>query len=199
MNPEDSLGATTHDPVAFEEAEGMLELQIVTGPQPGRKFALSKRVSSIGKSPAADFQIVARGVSREHAKVILVDDGSKTVVNIVDLDSTNGTFVNRGRVDVSLIRERDRIQLGANVTLTLARKSTASAEEPVEELTPRQLEIARFVAAGARNAEIARSLNVTPRTVASHLERTYRALGIGSRTELTRWLMERGLEDEACS
>ena len=52
-----TLGATTHDPVAFEEAEGMLELQIVTGPQPGRKFALSKRVSSIGKSPAADFQM----------------------------------------------------------------------------------------------------------------------------------------------
>ncbi len=168
-------------------------LEIIRGPRPGRKFALDKRVSVIGKSRAADIQIVAHGVSRSHAKVILVDDGPMAVINVVDLESTNGTFVNRGRVDMAMVREKEMIQLGAHLTLTLSRRAVAVAEEPVVELTPRQLEVARLVVAGARNAEIARSLDVTPRTVASHLERIYGALGMGSRTELTRWMVEQGL------
>lgn len=187
--------ATTHEPVAFDEGEGALEFQIIEGPKAGRRFALDQRVTVIGKSPDADIQIVARGVSRRHAKVIIASDGARNVLNLVDLESTNGTFVNRERVDVSLLREHDRIQLGANVTLTLARAST-QAREATTALTPRQLEIARCVAAGARNAEIARSLEITTRTVASHLERIYSALEIGSRTELTRWLLEQGLEHD---
>ncbi|MEM9453743.1 MAG: FHA domain-containing protein [Myxococcota bacterium] len=190
------LEATTHEPVAFSRASGAMELELIRGPTPGRRFALDKRTLVIGKSKAADIKIVAHGISRQHAKVVLVDDGPTTVVNIVDLGSTNGTFVNRSRVDMALLREDDRIQLGAHVTLLLSRRRSMPSNEIEPTLTPRQLEVARLVAAGAKNAEVARTLEVTSRAVASHLERIYRALGIGSRTELTRWLVEQGLHDD---
>lgn len=189
--------ATTHEPVAFPHTDQQMELEIVRGPTPGRRFALDKRTLVIGKSKAADIQIVAHGISRRHAKIVRVGDGSTTVVNIVDLHSTNGTFVNRGRVDMALIREDDRIQLGAHVTLVLSRRRPPTTGDVEATLTPRQLEVARLVAVGARNAEVARTLEITARAVASHLERIYRALGIGSRTELTRWLVEQGLHDDA--
>ena len=46
--------------------------------------------------------------------------------------------------------------------------------------------IARLVAYGSTNAEIAASLSVSPKTVESHLTRTFQKLGVRSRTELTR-------------
>lgn len=189
--------ATTHEPVVFPRTDGAMELEIIRGPTPGRRFILDKRTMVVGKSRTANIKIVAHGISREHAKFVLVDDGPTTVVNIVDLGSTNGTFVNRSRVDMALIREDDRIQLGAHVTLVLSRRRAPMVVHSEPTLTPRQLEVARLVAAGAKNAEVARALEITTRAVASHLERSYRALGIGSRAELTRWLVEQDLHDDA--
>lgn len=49
-------------------------------------------------------------------------------------------------------------------------------------LTPREREVLRCLAAGHSTAEIARLLWVTPATVSKHLERSYRKLGVSSRT-----------------
>jgi DNA-binding CsgD family transcriptional regulator len=55
---------------------------------------------------------------------------------------------------------------------------------PVDRLTPQELQIARLVAAGASNREVAATLFVSPRTVEYHLYKLYPKLGIGSRAEL---------------
>ncbi|WP_433781428.1 ATP-binding protein [Actinomycetospora sp. CA-101289] len=55
-------------------------------------------------------------------------------------------------------------------------------------LSPRDLEVARLVAAGHTNAAVARELTVSVRTVTSHLEHIYRRLGLPSRTALASWL-----------
>jgi DNA-binding CsgD family transcriptional regulator len=52
------------------------------------------------------------------------------------------------------------------------------------DLTPTEEQIARLVAAGASNAEVAGELFVSVRTVESNLTRIYSKLGIKSRTEL---------------
>jgi DNA-binding CsgD family transcriptional regulator len=55
---------------------------------------------------------------------------------------------------------------------------------PVEELTPREREIAALAAGGASNREIAERLVVSVRTVENTLQRTYGKLGVRSRRDL---------------
>ncbi|MDX3501515.1 LuxR family transcriptional regulator [Streptomyces sp. ATCC51928] len=60
--------------------------------------------------------------------------------------------------------------------------------EPLAALTPQQQRIARCVAEGATNREVALRLSLSPRTVDHHLRNVFAALGIRSRTELARLL-----------
>jgi DNA-binding CsgD family transcriptional regulator len=53
-------------------------------------------------------------------------------------------------------------------------------------LTPTERRVAALVADGRRNKEIAQELLMSVATVEAHLTRTFRKLGIGSRSELTR-------------
>jgi DNA-binding CsgD family transcriptional regulator len=64
----------------------------------------------------------------------------------------------------------------------------------VETLTPQEFQVARFVAAGGTNRDVAAQLFLSHRTVAYHLHNVYRKLGVTSRTELARVEFERGLE-----
>lgn len=59
---------------------------------------------------------------------------------------------------------------------------------PLALLTPQQLRIARCVAEGATNREVALRLSVSPRTVDHHLRNVFAALGVRSRVELSRWV-----------
>lgn len=65
-----------------------------------------------------------------------------------------------------------------------ARTPALTAAGPVEQLSPREREIAGLAAAGAANHEIASRLVVSVRTVENHLQRAYRKLGVTSRREL---------------
>ena len=58
----------------------------------------------------------------------------------------------------------------------------------VEGLTPAERRVADLVAAGRTNAEVAATLFLAERTVASHLTHVYAKLGVRSRTELARKL-----------
>jgi DNA-binding NarL/FixJ family response regulator len=61
------------------------------------------------------------------------------------------------------------------------------------ELTARELEILRWVAAGSSNAGIARELYVTEQTVKFHLSNIYRKLGVANRTEASYFAHVHGL------
>ncbi|MEV5609339.1 helix-turn-helix transcriptional regulator [Streptomyces sp. NPDC052225] len=67
-------------------------------------------------------------------------------------------------------------------------EAPAHREPPgvLSELTPQQLRIARCVADGATNREVARHLSVSPRTVDHHLRNVFAQLGVRSRVELAR-------------
>jgi DNA-binding CsgD family transcriptional regulator len=60
-------------------------------------------------------------------------------------------------------------------------------------LTDREAEVLRLVALGGRNAEVASSLSVSPRTIEKHLQNIYEKLGARSRTQamLTAWSIGR--------
>ncbi len=63
---------------------------------------------------------------------------------------------------------------------------------PVEELTAREKEVARFVADGATNSEIAAALFITAGTVKNHLASIQRKLGARNRVGVAAWAWESG-------
>ena len=62
-------------------------------------------------------------------------------------------------------------------------------------LTIRELAVLKLVAEGLPSTEIARKLFVTEQTVKFHLTNTYRKLGVGNRTEATRYAYTHSLVD----
>ncbi|MFD8688909.1 LuxR C-terminal-related transcriptional regulator [Streptomyces sp. NPDC059651] len=66
--------------------------------------------------------------------------------------------------------------------------AAAGGRDPLAALTPQQQRIARCVAEGATNREVALRLSVSTRTVDHHLRNVFAALGVRSRTELARLL-----------
>jgi DNA-binding CsgD family transcriptional regulator len=64
----------------------------------------------------------------------------------------------------------------------------ATGEAP---LTPREVEVARLVATGATNRQIAAALSIAPKTVAAHLEHILAKLGAARRTEIAAWVAAR--------
>jgi DNA-binding NarL/FixJ family response regulator len=65
---------------------------------------------------------------------------------------------------------------------------------PHDDLTPRECEVLRLVAAGLTNAQVAERLIVTPRTVNAHLTAIYSKLGVPSRAGAIRYALSHHLD-----
>jgi ATP/maltotriose-dependent transcriptional regulator MalT len=63
-------------------------------------------------------------------------------------------------------------------------RAAERAASPVEELTPRELQVAVLVAEGRTNREVGSALFLSPKTIEHHLQAIYRKLGLRSRTQL---------------
>jgi len=66
-----------------------------------------------------------------------------------------------------------------------------SGEDSV--LTERELEVLRYVALGHTNADIAKRMYISARTVETHRANLQRKLGVSGRPELVRYALQRGL------
>jgi pSer/pThr/pTyr-binding forkhead associated (FHA) protein len=75
---------------------------------------LPGNIKTIGRAPRADFIVDAALVSRLHCRV----SAGATELEVVDLDSTNGTFVNGERTPRALLKSGDRLGVG-RVELTV--------------------------------------------------------------------------------
>lgn len=73
-------------------------------------------VRTIGRAQRADIILDVALVSRLHCRL---EAGANTVA-VVDLESTNGTFVNDKRVDRAMLTAGDRLRVG-RVELTVER------------------------------------------------------------------------------
>jgi predicted ATPase/DNA-binding CsgD family transcriptional regulator len=76
---------------------------------------------------------------------------------------------------------------------TTEQPSFPSAPEHPAGLTPRQVEVLGLVAAGMTNAQIAKELFISLRTVETHLTSIYHKLGVTSRSAATRYALEHDL------
>ncbi|MDD9368907.1 MAG: response regulator transcription factor [Acidimicrobiales bacterium] len=69
----------------------------------------------------------------------------------------------------------------------------AHIDPELDQITPREREVLRLLARGYTYKEIARRLEVSVKTVESHVSSVLRKLQLSSRYELTRWATDRRL------
>ena len=87
-------------------------------PDPITFRILPGNIKTIGRSTGAQFIVDAALVSRVHCRL----SAGATELQVDDLDSTNGTFVNGERVTCSKLKEGDRLGVG-KVELVVAREN----------------------------------------------------------------------------
>jgi pSer/pThr/pTyr-binding forkhead associated (FHA) protein len=82
---------------------------------PDATFRLkSGAVKTVGRAPRADFILDVALVSRLHCRLTAGDDQ----LEVVDLKSTNGTYVNDKRIDKAKVGSGDKLRIG-RVELTI--------------------------------------------------------------------------------
>jgi DNA-binding CsgD family transcriptional regulator len=178
-------------------------VEVLRGSGRGRVVALSVGNTLIGRASGLALRFDDDGVSRHHAKIAVSGDG---MAQMIDLESTNGTFVNGVRIARMALREGDRIEIGPGVAMRFGHLSEeelsgriaasaplAAADSVSLPLSEREVEIACLVADGLSNLDIADRLHISARTVGSHLTNIYKRLEIHTRAELTRFAVEHKL------
>src|SRR5512133_1431201 len=107
---------TRSRPPAAETAGGEACLVFVEGEQVlGLRVPLADEIV-LGRDPECAVRLFADDVSRRHARIAAEAGGHL----VVDLDSTNGTWVNGRAVRVHRLEAGDRIRLGAFVARYVA-------------------------------------------------------------------------------
>jgi pSer/pThr/pTyr-binding forkhead associated (FHA) protein len=85
-------------------------LQSVTPDETAMTFRLLPgTLKTMGRAPRADFVVDAALVSRVHCRFTSSDRGQ---LEIEDLGSTNGTFVNGRKVNKVVLSEGDKLTIG---------------------------------------------------------------------------------------
>jgi len=121
----DDFGEETTEPTTFPEikARAVTEedlptpprgyLVVIKGETVGRRFEIGQEFV-VGRASSAQLQLSSSDVSRIHARVRAMPDGSFIVE---DLDSHNGTMVNGTPITKERLSFGDRIQIGAHTVL----------------------------------------------------------------------------------
>lgn len=137
-------------------------LDAVSGSLRGMKFPIERRLI-IGRDPESDVQLVEHGVSRQHSAV-LVDDQERLF--IMDLASSNGTFLNDKSVGREALAAGDRLRIGPS-EFVVREGEISIAPDLLEQ---QQLRLASGPAVGVTNdsgllsaEELARLRNLTKR------------------------------------
>jgi pSer/pThr/pTyr-binding forkhead associated (FHA) protein len=81
---------------------------------------LPGNIKTMGRAIRADFIVEAALVSRLHCRLT----AGAAEIEVVDLESTNGTFVNGERVARTTLKEGDRLGVG-RVEFTVSRPSAS--------------------------------------------------------------------------
>jgi DNA-binding NarL/FixJ family response regulator len=91
---------------------------------------------------------------------------------------------------------RGQLQLDPAVARRLMRSlQAAPSAGPAGELTARELEVLRLLAAGRANKEVAAELGISERTARTHVSNILRKLGLSSRTQAALWAVGEGLAE----
>lgn len=117
MENDDHDATTTIAPLVGQELAGSKEptLLVMSGPTAGQSVKLEGReVWKLGRSTESEIVLQDSSVSRSHAEI---RRKSKDLWEVVDLNSSNGTFVNNEKITRRDLSPDDKVQLGSNTIL----------------------------------------------------------------------------------
>lgn len=111
-------------------------------------------------------------------------------------------FVSKDAAGRELLDAVDKVLQGglyvspAVMDLAVLQLSGGAPDQPLQQLSDRELEVLRRLVAGERPTEIAQSLHLSVKTVSSHKSRIQEKLGLSSTAALVRFGLEHGLGDD---
>ena len=96
--------------IAVPDVEWTASAMVVVtrGPIAGSRFPLHQAVTSAGRDPRGDIFLDDVTVSRRHAEF----RSERGELQVVDIDSFNGTYVNGRPIDSAVLTNGDEIQMG---------------------------------------------------------------------------------------
>ncbi len=93
----------------------MASLFVIQGPDQGKRFNLAQVCVSLGRDTTNTIRLNDTEVSRQHAEIRQDDVGDG--YHVVDLNSSNGTFINDARRDRHELQSGDRLKIGATLMI----------------------------------------------------------------------------------
>jgi DNA-binding NarL/FixJ family response regulator len=141
-----------------------------------------------GRYDGVEIVALTSFVEEERVRAALDAGASGYVLKDADPDEVAGA-----------VRAADRGEL--HLDAAVARRLITSLhnprpQDPAADLTDREREILRLVAAGKANKEIAAELVISERTARTHVSNILRKLGLASRTQAALWAVREGLADK---
>ena len=97
---------------------------------------------------------------------------------------------------IARVHEGDAVfspRLAGFVLDAFAGEEAPIADPELDQLTPREREVMRFIARGYAYKQVARQLSISVKTVETHVSAVLRKLQLSSRHELSRWASDRRL------
>jgi two-component system cell cycle response regulator len=128
VTEEQTVIRRAHPPTSSGERNAFLI--VLSGRSVGKMFKLPSTDITIGRSLDAEIRLEDEGISRLHMRLSRTEGGG---VVLVDLDSTNGSYVNGHRIHRQDLDDGDRIQVGSVTILKF------SYQDSLEEQFQQQL------------------------------------------------------------
>lgn len=153
--------------------------------------------------PGGGGALVAEGVKRANPEIKLLAFTVSTNANDVRrmleagvdgyvVKKTEG-FELMEQIELALAGGRPMSRYVANYSLQI--DDVAASTSELEQLTPKEREVVTLIARGFKYREVAEELDISVKTLETHMAHIFGKLGIASRHELTRLAFETGFVD----
>ncbi|MCC9609014.1 FHA domain-containing protein [Blastopirellula sp. JC732] len=112
----------------------MPSLFVIQGNDQGRRFELNDAVVTIGRDRTNTIQLHDTEISRRHAEIRM--DGPR--YELVDLESSNGCYINNEMITRSYLTSGDRVQLGRTLMIFTHAETASEVREAQRDPLVRQ-------------------------------------------------------------